>query len=498
MQHSSQELEQDSSQELEQNGSLESEMDALKAQLEEQRSERGQQAVTYVIDRILGDIRTKESDIAVLMSATKGRCQKEVMQTVVKEFLRAADDVLWSPDYSLRRDSEQVIYCYTGTHWKLVNASQWKNFVRQVAQRCGVPESLCMDTSFMKKLFDAMAYSVFDYRQPVERKDEVWLNLLNSTLELKADGTVVVRGHRKEDLFFYSLPYAYDPQAQCPRWQGFLNRVLPETNARTQLGEFMGYTLMSRHHLEKMLWMFGGGQNGKSTVLNVFEAMLGKENVCSFSLDQLTNDPIVRWSFEHKLANMSRETGDRVNTSVMKRICSGEPITVEQKYVNPHETTAYGKVIMATNEFPRPENTAAFFRRILILPFTACITDEEKDVLLTPKLLTELPGILNWVLQLMPPLMRRGAFTPSESGRKALDNYMLESDNVRLFLSEMLEASEMPTHGQVIFDAYVEYCKNLHSHNLGRTKFYRHLDELTSAGVKRQNYQYFNLKLAKS
>lgn len=484
--------------EQEQNGSLKQEMTAQATQLDVQRSEREHQAVAFVLKRILGDIVPKEAEISALMNATKGRCQKEVMQIVVKEFQRAADGVMWSPDYCLRPGCEQQVYCYTGTHWRLVDAAEWKDFVGVCTEHCGVPENLLMDPAFMKKMYDSMAFSIFKFRQPVVCRDEVWLNLLNCTLELKADGTVVVRDHRKEDLFFYCLPYAYDPQAECPQWHGFLHRVQPEANARTQLGEFMGYTLMRGHQLEKMLWLVGPGQNGKSTFLNVFEEMLGKDNVSNLSLDQLSNDPIARWAFEHKLLNSATESGDRINASVMKRICSGEAVTVEQKYVNPHETTDYGKVIMATNEFPRPENTAAFFRRILVLPFTECITDAEKDVHLDEKLKAELPGILNWVLGLLPGLMQRGAFTTSDCGQKALDEYMLESDNVRLFLSEMLEPSENSTHGQVLFDAYVEYCKHLHTFNLGRNKFFHRLDDLTHAGVKIQKVQYFKLKLTQS
>ena len=255
---------------------------------------------------------------------------------------------------------------------------------------------------------------------------------------------------------------------------------------------------MRSHRFEKMLWLVGPGQNGKSTVLEVLESLLGSENVSNLSLDQLTNDQIMRSAFEHKLLNISSETGDKINASVMKRICTGEAITVEQKYVNPHETTSYGKVIMATNEFPRPENTGAFFRRILILPFEVTIPDSEKDIHLADKLKQELPGILNWVLAALPELMKRGEFTSCESSAHALEEYQLESDNVRLFLSEMLEPSTTSTHGQDLFKAYVDYCKAAQLYPLGRTRFYKRLDNLTHAGEKIRKVMYFKLKVIES
>ncbi len=477
---------------------LEQELSQKTDELDMQRGEREELLVKYVLERILNDIDCKEAEISTLINATKGRCQKEVMMIVEKEVLRVADEGLWCPDYSVRTNVDQTVNCYTGSQWKLVPPSMWKTYVGRWSKKCGVPESLLMDTGFMKKLYDSMAHCVFEYRNPQVRKNEVWLNMQNYTLELKVEGKIEPRAHRKEDLFFYTLPYAYDPEAECPLWHRFLDRVLPEAQAQQLLGEFIGYILMRSHRYEKMLWIVGPGQNGKSTVLNVLEALLGRENVCNLSLDQLTNDQIMRSAFEYKLLNSASETGDRINVSVMKRICSGEAITMEQKYVNPHESSNYGKVIMATNEYPRPENTSAFFRRILILPFQVYITEEEKDLHLEEKLKCELPGILNWVLALLPGLLQRGAFTTSESSRKALEDYQLQSDNVRLFISEMLETSEQCTHGQDIFNAYVEYCKQLHVYNLGRTKFYRRLDDLTHAGEKKQNVQYFKLKLTKS
>ena len=330
--------------------------------LDAQRHEREHQLLALILIRVCDGIMPKEAEIETLMSATKGRCQKEIMQMVEKEVIRSSDNSLWCTDYNLRPNGEQVIYCYTGTYWKAVEPALWKDFVGRCATQCGVPESLLMDSSFMKKLYDGMAYNIFKYRQPMTRDDEVWLNMPNFTLEVKADGSVTPREHRREDLFYYSLPYPYDPQSGCPLWHEFLDRVLPDPQAQLLLAEFIGYSMMRSHCFEKMLWLVGPGQNGKSTVLEVVESLLGSENVSNLSLDLLTNDPIMRSAFEHKLVNSASETGDKINASVMKRICSGEAVTVEQKYVNPHETTSYGKVIMATNEFPTHTRPPAMAR----------------------------------------------------------------------------------------------------------------------------------------
>lgn len=463
--------------------------------LDKRRGERTEKILSLTLSHILDGISPKGEQIEQLMKATKGRCQKEVQQTVIKEVIRAAEGDLWSPDYALNANAEQDIFCYIGSHWTEIPSAQWKQFVRDCAVRCGVPESQTMEPVYMKKLQDTLSYNVFKDRQAENHAGEVWLNMRNGTLVMKDDGTSELRPHRKEDILFYALHYSYDPKADCPMFDRFITKVLPDLQAQRLLQEFLCYIFMPDHRYEKMLWLVGEGQNGKSTLLDVMEALLGTENVSNLSLDQLTNDQIMRSGFEHKLVNFSSETGRDINVSVMKRICSGETVTVEQKYVNPREIRDYGKVVVATNEYPKPENTNAFFRRIIILPFKTVITDEEKDVLLAEKLKSELPGILNWVLEALPGLIERGAFTTCESSRQALEEYRMASDSVKLFTHEMLEAADVLTDGKSLFTSYQTFCRESGLNPVGKNTFYNRLDRLTHSGEKKGKCQYFKLKV---
>lgn len=465
------------------------------SELEKSAPKREEKRLSLALLHIFDGISTEGNQIEQLMKATKGRCQKEIQQMVVKEIIRAADGDLWSQDFVQNTNAEQNVFCYIGSHWMKISSPQWKQFVRDSAVRCGVPESLTMDPIFMKKLQDTLSYNVFKDRQAENHDNEVWLNLRNGTLVMKEDGTSELRPHRKEDLLFYELHYAYDPKADCPEFRNFINRVLPDEQVQRLVKEFIAYMFMRDHRYEKILWLVGEGQNGKSTLLIVLEALLGSENVSNLSLDQLTNDQIMRSSFEHKLANFSSETGRDINVSVMKRICSGEAVTVEQKYVNPREIRDYGKVVVATNECPRPENTSAFFRRIIILPFQTVITDEEKDVLLADKLKKELPGILNWALEALPALIERGAFTTCEISERALEEYRMASDSVSLFNHEMLEQADVCTDGKTLFISYQVFCRDSGLNPVGKTTFYKRLDRLTHSGEKKGRCQYFKLKV---
>ena len=340
-----------------------------------------------------------------------------------------------------------------------------------------------------------VAFNVKGYYERRVPAGEVWLNALNGTLELRSDGTAVLREHRKEDMFLYTLNYAYEPSAECQRWHKFLDRVLPEEEAQRVLAEFIGYCLMPDHRMEKMLWLKGEGQNGKSVTLEVIEALLGSGNVSYLSLSDLTNDAIKRAGIEGKMLNISHESGKDVNPNVLKQMTSGERVLIRQLYHDPREISDYGKLAAAFNILPRAENSFGFFRRLIILPYEVTIPKEEIDRQLAAKLKGELPGILKWVLAALPALMKRGEFSPCASSDRALEHYRLQSDNVRLFLNEMCTESEVAVKAADLYQAYRGYCYESSLKAIGKNKFYDRLEALGYAPVMYANVKHFNLRV---
>ena len=88
-----------------------------------------------------------------------------------------------------------------------------------------------------------------------------------------------------------ALPYNYDPVATCPLWEQTLGEIFPlecdDDNRIAVLQEFMGLTLFPnqmRH--EKFLITVGHGANGKSTILRVWERMLGPQNVTHVPIER--------------------------------------------------------------------------------------------------------------------------------------------------------------------------------------------------------------------
>ncbi len=284
--------------------SLEAEMAEVGKELERQHAIREQQLVEQTLEHIVDGIQSKELEILRMMSE-KGFQRKSLVNLVQQEVQRSAGGILWLTNYSERLKSDQKVNVYTSTHWQPIASQLWKDFVGRCAEKCGVPTSMCADASLMNQMYENVAFIFAQHRRPAVNDDAVWLNVPNGTLVISNDGSVAMRPHNKDDLFFYCLSYPYDPQATSEQWQHFLDRSLPDADAQLLLAEFIGYILMRSHKFEKMLWLYGCGQNGKSVTLSIISGLLGNENVSNVSLDKLTNDLMMRAPLEHKLANIS-------------------------------------------------------------------------------------------------------------------------------------------------------------------------------------------------
>ena len=131
------------------------------------------------------------------------------------------------------------------------------------------------------------------------------------------------------------------------------------------------------------------------------------------------------------------------------------------------------------NEMHNVEQTKAFFRRILILPFNITISDNEKDIYLHTKIIkTELNGVLNLVLEGLYRLINQGDFTKSSESEEQLALYKKESDNVQLFLDDenWLPSLTNKIPLKVMYQFFREFCFDCGHRPLSRTKFVKRLE----------------------
>ena len=337
--------------------------------------------------------------------------------------------------------NNDFIYLYNSSFWDEVDKEKFQKFLGEASEKMGVKKFDARYYQFREQLFKQFLATAY-LPTPDINKETVLINLKNGTFEISPQGTQL-RPFDRSDFLTYQLPFEYDPLATAPMFDKYLNRVIPDPERQNVLAEFMGYIFIKHGSKtlkeEKALILYGTGANGKSVFFEIVNALLGNENVSSFSLQSLTNDNgYFRAKLGNKLVNYASEINGNLEASIFKQLVSGEPVEARLPYGNPFMLRQYSKLIFNCNELPKDvEHTNAYFRRFLIIPFDVTIPEAEQDKNLHTKIIeNELSGVFNWVLKGLNRLLDQKKFSDCEAARAALEQYKIESNSIKLFLDE--------------------------------------------------------------
>lgn len=388
-----------------------------------------------VLDRLLKNISKIDYYAKAKLEHGEKITTKHIVVISIDHIIETAMQNKWS----VRLVGGQLAV-FNGAFWKMLSKEEVKSFLGRAAIEMGNDPVTSKHHKFKTELYDQFLSSSF-IPKPLEKAEEILINFKNGTLVIHPNGDTTFREFREADLLFYQLEFSYDPEASTEKFNIFLDRVLPDLNQQMILSEFLGYIFVKNSllKLEKSLILYGTGANGKSTLFEIIYALLGKENISTFSLQNLTGDTgYYRAKLINKLLNYATEISSKMDSSVFKALASGEPIEARLPYGEPFVMEDYAKLMFNTNELPKDvESNNAFFRRFIILEFAQTIPVEERDPKLASKIKeAELSGIFNWVIDGLKRLIAQEGFTKSETADKSLEEYRLQSDSVYLFLNE--------------------------------------------------------------
>lgn len=355
---------------------------------------------------------------------------------MIEELLRYSDE--WNLGLGVDTDSKMP-YIYNGCYWACVSEPLMKEFLNEVATKTGRNYYDMRVGKVTNKLYEQFVSLCTLAPDLNEKKGEVKINLQNGTYVF-SDGKGILRDFDKRDFFKYQLPFKYDKNATCDEFHKFLNRVQPEKESQMILAEYLGYIFTTGLKLEKCLILKGEGSNGKSVIFEIVQALLGEQNICSYTISNLCNENgYFRAQLANVLLNYSSELGGKnINPDLFKKLISNEPVDARSPYGHPFILRNYGKFMFNTNKFPNNiEFTHAYQRRFIILSFDVTIPEEEQDKNLAKRIIsTELSGIFNWVLEGLQRLLKQQRFTESPKAKKLLEEMMYESDSVKQFIEE--------------------------------------------------------------
>jgi putative DNA primase/helicase len=242
------------------------------------------------------------------------------------------------------------------------------------------------------------------------------------------------------------LPYAFDPQAKCPKWDAFLERNLELDPERIKLlQEWAGYLLLPDTGQQKFLVMEGEGANGKSVYCAAIAAMLGTEN-CEHIPLELFGDRFAKTQTIGKLVNICADVGeiDKVAEGFLKSFVSGDTVFFDRKGIKGVNCAPTARLMIACNNRPKfSDRSSGIWRRMLLIPWLVQISEQERipnmDKSWWWEKKGELPGIFLWAVRGLNRLRQQGRFTDSSLSKSSLEEYKQESNPTRAFLLEHFE-----------------------------------------------------------
>ena len=255
--------------------------------------------------------------------------------------------------------------------------------------------------------------------------------------------------------------------ADCPKFDKYSERVLPDKEQQKVIAEYLGYVFISQKvlKLEKALILLGSGANGKSVFFDIINALFGEENVSNYSLAALTNkEGYQRAKLSDKLLNYASEISPNMDSTIFKQLVSGEPVEARLPHKEPFLLKDYAKFIFNTNNLPRDvEQNEAFYRRFLIGKFNVLIPEDERDPKLAQKIIAnDLPGVFNWVIEGLNRVLKQQGFSHSTSMNNAVLEYRQQSDTVFIYLDDVgiVIGEDEKKELEHFYNYYNDYCKS--------------------------------------
>lgn len=328
-------------------------------------------------------------------------------------------------------DASGIVYGFNGKFYEEIK----KNKILETAQlQFNPPCDNRMAAEFLGRVIRSPSDSIHWWRNSV--KDLI--NFENGILNLKTNEFIK---HSPEYGFRFALPFDYDPNAQAPLFIKMLNTIFGNNqNIINVIMEYMGYSMMvDKCWAQKVLVFVGEGSNGKSTLMNVFKKIVGKENYTANGLKAIENEPYTRQLMDGKLLNICEETPTKAltDTSTFKALISGEDFLMRSPYKEPYTSPIIAKHIFSCNEIPNARDTThGFFRRFLLIEFKHRFdkSSPDFDPFIEDKIALELPGVFNLALEGYKRLKVNQGFTKAKEIDAAISKYKEQTDTVQMWL----------------------------------------------------------------
>lgn len=253
-----------------------------------------------------------------------------------------------------------------------------------------------------------------------------------------------------------------------------------------------GLVLLGRNPYHKILLLTGTGGAGKSTLLNILEAILGPDNIASFSTDRLEERFELSAFFGKTLLVAKDVASDflaRRSAHVLKSLSGDTGIKAEVKHVQARVTLGGPfNIVMTSNADLLLEmhgDADAWLRRLWVVPITLDksvprIPNYEKELLAK-----EGSDIFGWMvagaIRVLTHLKKGTAYELTPLQNKNVTRLLSRSNPLEEFVKTCVKRSPHTFVGtHELYDAYCLFCSRQGIDSIDETVFRKRVGKLIS------------------
>lgn len=296
------------------------------------------------------------------------------------------------------------------------------------------------------------------------------IHFRNVMIAVNDDWSLSVEDFGKEFMSRNQLPFEYDPDAKCPKFDEFIVRTMGEEGAET-FDRWAGMAMTGRNLTHTLMMVIGPGGTGKGTIHRTFEGITGKENIGGLR-PELLHDRFEMGRHMEKLViagfDTPREFLNTPEAEALKAFTGGDALPVEFKYSNASACLRESPpVVVYSNHHQNvwtDGETTSWERRLTILGTSYKPAEGEKVESLDKVFLREEgPGIcarfVRGLARLLDDMKNGLGFRLSASQKAEVEKVLKSSESPRVFITTQLEDVEGGSISlNELEERYMEYC----------------------------------------
>lgn len=327
-------------------------------------------------------------------------------------------------------------------------------------------------------------------------RDGFLLNTPDGTYYLP-DGLEGKRDHSPED-YITKITAAAPGDTGEELWLDSLDTIFcGDADLIDYVQQIVGMAAVGRVYMEALIIAYGEGSNGKSTFWNTIARVLGTYSG-NMSADALTmgckrnvKPELAEAKGKRLLIASELEEGVRLNTSIIKQLCSTDEIFAEKKYKDPFSFTPSHTLVLYTNHLPKVgAMDSGIWRRLIVIPFNAKITGRHDRKNYADYLVgNAAPYIMAWIIEGARKAIGNNFRIPlPKCVEDAISKYRQDNDWLGHFLADCCELGEpYETGSGKFYSEYRSYCARVGDFVRSTTEFYNAVEQRGFRRVKKKH-----------